>query len=196
MRRGCSGRVIGAVAPKVLLLALPLAMAAGAGACGNAGIAPGSLGVFTGGTGGAAAGAGGATGGTAGSGSTLSSGFEESAVVFDQDSLLEFHVTIAPEDLEHIEEYGNDEEYRPAAVRVVGGGIDETFPSVGFRHKGAWTLDHCWESGSRSYDDECARISYKIRFDEYVDDARLFGLKRLNLHAMSNDASKVRESLA
>ncbi len=202
MSRGCFGRVSRGDVSKVLLLALPLATAAGAGGCGNAGYAPGSLPRWTGGTGGASGagtelgGAAGAGIGEAGSASTALTGFEESAVVFDQDSLLEFHVTIAPDDLEHVEEYGNDEVYRPAEVRVVGDGIDETFPMVGLRHKGAWTLDHCWEGGSRNHYDECAKISYKIRFDEYVGDARLFGLKRLNLHAMSNDGTKLRERLA
>jgi len=203
MSRGRLGRVRWGDASKALLLTLPLVTTVAATGCRNAGYAPGYLPALTGGTGGAAAGASGqlagatgVTGGSAGSTATLPSGFEESAVVFDQESLLEVHVTIAPEDLEHIEEYGNDEVYRPAEARVVGDGLDESFPLVGFRHKGAWTLDHCWETGSRSYDDECARISYKLKFNEYVTDARLFGLKRLNLHAMSNDGTKLRERLA
>jgi spore coat protein H len=116
--------------------------------------------------------------------------------VFNQNELLEYHITMAEADRLQIEEFGDEEVYVPAALQIVGGEIDETFEEVGFRHKGAWSLHHCYEEGYRDYEDECAKISYKVKFNEFADDARFFGYKRINLHAMSNEHTKVRERLA
>ena len=129
---------------------LSIAVVAATWGCSSRGYPPEALRLTPGGTGGsagdvsaaAAAGSGGAAGSSGaavgGASSVLpsTSGFEESEVVFDQDSLLDIHVTISPEDLEHIEEHGDDELYRPAAVRVVGGAIDESFPMGGLRSPG------------------------------------------------------------
>jgi hypothetical protein len=43
--------------------------------------------------------------------------------------------------------------------------------------------------------DVCQRFSMKLDFNEYDESARLDGLKKLNLHAMSADPSKMRERL-
>ncbi len=40
-----------------------------------------------------------------------------------------------------------------------------------------------------------SKLSYKIKFDEYVADARFDGLKRINLHAASGDATRLHEYL-
>ncbi len=118
------------------------------------------------------------------------------AEVFLQEALVDYRITMTPEDYQNLEEHGDEEEYLPASLHVVGGSIDETYGQVGFRHKGSWTLHHCWDTGERSYEDECAKLSYKIKFDEYDSEGRLLGLKRLNLHAMSGEGTKVRERLA
>ncbi|MBN2527733.1 MAG: CotH kinase family protein [Deltaproteobacteria bacterium] len=123
---------------------------------------------------------------------------KQNQTVFSQDQMLAYHVTIAADDLADMEENGNDEAYREASLHVVGEGVDEMFDKVGFRYKGAWSLHHCWDDfgGVRSYNRECARISTKIKFDKYDKDARFLGLKRLNLHAMMGDGSKLRDRLA
>ncbi|MBN2343809.1 MAG: CotH kinase family protein [Deltaproteobacteria bacterium] len=118
--------------------------------------------------------------------------------VFSQNKVLEYRITIDDTLLQQMNEFGNDEEYRNASLHVVGDGVDEQFDQVGFRFKGAWSLHHCWDEfgGVRSYEGGCARLSTKIKFDEYDDDARFFGLKRINLHAMMGDNTKLRDRLS
>jgi len=100
--------------------------------------------------------------------------------------------------LADMEANGDDEMYRPAALRVLGADLQEDFAAVGVRYKGDYSLHHCWDEhgGIRSHAGECAKLSMSIKFDEYNEDARFFGLKRLDLHAMSEDDTKLRERLA
>ena len=118
--------------------------------------------------------------------------------VFRQDEILEYHISIDDETLADLEQTGNDEAYRPASLRVIGQCIDETFEQVGYRYKGAATLARCWseETGERITDFPCGKISGKLRFNKYDEDARLFGLKRLNLNAMVDDNTRLHEKLS
>jgi len=78
------------------------------------------------------------------------------------------------------------------------GGAPVQVPQIGMRHKGNWTLHHCWDAfgGVRSYEGECAKLSIKLDFAEYDPEARFDGLKHLNLHASTGDGSRLRELLA
>lgn len=120
------------------------------------------------------------------------------STVFVPDQVLDIRLSLAPTDAEDLEEHGNLEAYYPARVSISGDGFTEfSSAQVGLRHKGSYTLLHCWdESGVRSYEAECAKLSYKLKFDEYDSTVRFDGLKRLNLHASSNDNTKLRELLA
>lgn len=143
----------------------------------------------TGGTG-----AGGAGNGGTGTGGDV--GEMPASIVFRQDQVLEYDLTIAEADRQHLEQFGNDEVYVPASLVVRGPGVGELdLGKVGIRHKGAYTLHHCWDEfgGVRSYANECAKLSYKLDFTEYVPDTRFFGLKKLNLHASSGDTTKLHE---
>ncbi|MBN2716413.1 MAG: CotH kinase family protein [Deltaproteobacteria bacterium] len=122
----------------------------------------------------------------------------QNQTVFTQNQVLEYHITIDPDELAAMDEFGNDEEYHLAALHVIGDGIDQQFDEIGVRYKGAWSLHHCWDEndGVRNYADECARLSMKMKFDKYDDDARLYGLKRLNFHSMMSDTTKLRERLS
>src|SRR5690606_17864992 len=66
------------------------------------------------------------------------------------------------------------------------------------RHKGSYSLHHCWDEngGVRNYENECAKLSYKLKFSEYDTEGRLDGLKRLNLHGVSGDVSKLHDLIA
>jgi hypothetical protein len=119
--------------------------------------------------------------------------------VFADGQILEVRLTILAADLLELEEHGDREEYVPAEARLTSSGAaPELLPEIAVRHKGNWTLHHCWDDfeGVRSYDGDCAKLSLKLKFDEYVADARFDGLKRLNLHASTGDASRMRELLA
>jgi spore coat protein H len=114
-------------------------------------------------------------------------------------SLLEVRLTIADADLLQLEEHGDLEQYVPARVTLQSPGAPPLeLADIGVRHKGNYTLHHCWDDfdGVRSHDAECEKLSFKLKFDEYAADARFDGLKRLNLHASSGDPSKLRELIA
>lgn len=120
------------------------------------------------------------------------------AVFFDG-QVLKIAVNMKEEAWKRLEEFGNEEVYLPGAASIRGQGFDEQhYAEIGFRHKGAWSLHHCWDEndGVRSHEDECAKLSYKIKFSEYDKEARFQGLKKLNLHASSGDPTKLRELLA
>jgi spore coat protein H len=118
--------------------------------------------------------------------------------VFIDDQILRVDITMDEVLRESLEENGNDEVYLTAAVTVQGGGFEETYSEVGLRHKGNYSLHHCWDEngGVRNHEEECEKLSYKLKFDEFDPNARLDGLKRLNLHSVSGDGSKLRDLIA
>lgn len=65
---------------------------------------------------------------------------------------------------------------------------------VGLRFKGnLGTLASCFASdGTRL----CAKLSMKLKFNEYLPEQRLSGLKRLNFNSMVRDPSQLRERVA
>lgn len=117
--------------------------------------------------------------------------------IFTEDQVLDVHITLSNEDRIELEEHGNLEQYVAGRVSISGNGFTAfEGAEVGVRHKGNYSLHHCWEDDVRDYEDECAKLSYKLKFDEYDDTLRFNGLKRLNLHASSGDNTKLRELLA
>lgn len=161
---------------------------------------PGAAGAQAGALGAAAAGA--APAGAAPAAGAASAGAASAAapgdVVFAA-RLLDVHLTLQAADLQELDEHGNLEQFVPASLRVEREGVPAiAFEQVGVRHKGSHTLHHCWDDfgGVRSYADDCQKLSLKLDFDRYEESSRLDGLKQLNLHAASADASKLRELVA
>ena len=111
---------------------------------------------------------------------------------------LDIHLTLEPAALNELDERGNLEQYVLGSVRVDTGGELSEFSQIGVRHKGSYTLHHCWDElgGARSYVGDCQKLSLKLDFDRYEESARLDGLKQLNLHASAADASRLRELVA
>lgn len=113
--------------------------------------------------------------------------------------VLDVHLSMDPAVFQELEEHGDREEYVPAAARLERSGRGAVeLARVGVRHKGAYSLHHCWDEfgGVRSRELECAKLSLKLKFDAYDGQSRFDGLKRLNLHASSGDASKLHELIA
>lgn len=115
--------------------------------------------------------------------------------VFDQGAVREYEVEVDPDDWAHINETAYLEEYIPARLSYEG----QTFQKVALRFKGfRGSLYNCFR-----FDDDgvatartCDKLSLKLSFDEYDEEGRFFGLKKLNFHAMNNDLTRLRERLA
>jgi spore coat protein H len=117
---------------------------------------------------------------------------------FSGNEVLEVRLSIDAEAWFELEEHGNREEYLPATARLERSGTAVDLGPIGVRHKGAYSLHHCWDQfgGVRSHEAECAKLSLKLKFDRYDPELRFDGLKRLNLHASSGDGSMLRELIA
>ena len=118
---------------------------------------------------------------------------------FADGQVLTVQLTMDPALFRELEEHGVREQYVATAARLEGTGVGRVeMAEVGVRLKGSYTLHHCWDDfgGVRSYLAECQKLSFKLKFD-FVDAGERFdGLKRLNLHAASGDASKLRDLMA
>ena len=124
--------------------------------------------------------------------------------VFDQSKMREYRFTLSKEDSTYLDSYGWREEYVKAVMTFEGTDYGE----VGLRYKGSnWTLPRCFfpvvngnvdttGTPKKSETDICAKISYKIKFTEYNKDTRLYGMKKINLHALTRDGSKMHDILA
>lgn len=130
--------------------------------------------------------------------------------VFDENAVQSYYLTFSNEEYAKLMDLStllvnqwtvNEDRYVKASLRVG----DTEIPSVGVRFKGQFSLWGCVDAttGTRMVRvesvfrdiDVCQRFSLKLDLDRYDDEARLDGLKKLNLHSMSADPSKMRERL-
>ncbi len=130
--------------------------------------------------------------------------------VFDDQQIKSYYLTFTDEEYAKLTDLStlvspslevNTDRYVEAALRV----DDVDLPSIGVRFKGDYSIWGCVvpRTGERVVRvdplfgdvDVCQRFSLKLDFDRYDDGARVNGLKKLNLHAMSADPSKLRERL-
>ena len=85
-------------------------------------------------------------GGTAGAGGEGPDKPLPGSTLFTDDQVLEVRLTLAPADWTELEEHGDKEEYVPAAVELSGAGFEDvSIEQIGMRHKGAYSLHHCWD---------------------------------------------------
>lgn len=107
------------------------------------------------------------------------------AYVFPHDSVIEVNIDIAKEDYADLIENAMDE--TTYMVDITYNGVELT--SVGMRAKGNSSLKSVANSDSDRY-------SYKIDFDEYIDEQSLFGLTKINLNNLFSDPSMMAEYLS
>jgi hypothetical protein len=114
--------------------------------------------------------------------------------VFDVTKINSYYFTMTREDSLSMERNALLEEYVPATFVC----NTTAYNTVGLRYKGSdYSLPNCVDStGSRKAKPECAKLSLKVKFDAYNPDARFYAMKRLNLHAMSGDPTKMHEILS
>jgi spore coat protein CotH len=115
----------------------------------------------------------------------------ESAVVFDESVVRTYTLTLTPDDLEWLDDNALLEQYVPATVEVDG----DAYPQAAVRYKGSYgTFNRCFDSnGERN--DNCDKLSIKLSFNEYDPDGTYHGLRKLNLHAMLSDPSRMHDAL-
>jgi CotH kinase protein len=115
--------------------------------------------------------------------------------VFSQQAVRRYEVEVDPAEWAALKKRAYLEEYIQARLRFEG----QTYGPIGIRFKGfRGSLYSCFD-----FDDlanikgpSCDRMPIKLSFDEYDEDGRFFGLKKLNFHAMKNDASLMRDRLS
>ncbi len=110
--------------------------------------------------------------------------------VFDPTAVRRFELTVAPADWQWLQDHARDEQYVPADLRYG----DVTRARIGLRFKGSvGSLAICFDgNGQRT----CPKLSMKLDLDQYVAGQRFAGLEHLDLHAMMNDPSQMKDRLA
>ena len=130
--------------------------------------------------------------------------------VFDEEQVQSYYLTFSEAEYAKLMDMStllldrttvNEDRYVEASLRIG----DTELPSIAVRFKGQFSIWGCVDQASAKRRvrvepffgniDVCQRFSLKLDFNEYQEDARLDGLKKLNLHAMSADPSKMRERL-
>jgi hypothetical protein len=115
--------------------------------------------------------------------------------VFDPAKVYSYHFNVAPSDSIFMERNALKEQFVPADFTF----NDSVIGKVGLRFKGSqyYLLKECFDSTGRLTDSaECLKVSLKVKFDKYNDSLRFYSLKRLNMHGMSDDHSKMREMIS
>jgi hypothetical protein len=101
-----------------------------------------------------------------------------------------FELSLPKERWELLQKNARDEQFEPACVAFEGQSIGK----VGLRFKGSYgTLNSCFDAAGNM---TCTKLSMKLKFNEQDSALRFYGLKRLNLHSMIYDETKLRERLA
>jgi len=117
-------------------------------------------------------------------------GKRTSPELFGIDHVPQFEFTLPAADWADLQAHATDEQYVRAEAKFEG------LPAgtIGLRFKGSYgTLLNCFDSTGKL---TCAKLSFKVNFEEFDPSNRFFGLKRLNLHSMINDPTKLHERIA
>jgi len=122
---------------------------------------------------------------------------DERSFVFDQSKIREYRFTIEQSDLNYLNTYGYREEFVPANLKFE----NDDYGKIGIRYKGSdYSLPRCFfpngDTTRGTPNKTCPKISYKLKFTQYDKEKRLYGLKKLNLHAFAADATKMHEMIS
>ncbi len=110
---------------------------------------------------------------------------ELSETVFPKEKVIDVKITVDEADFQDMLDNASLEEYKMASVEYNGAKFD----NVGIRTKGNLSL----RSVVQMQDSD--RYSFKLSFDEYVDNQTLAGISKINLNNNYSDASYMREFL-
>lgn len=113
----------------------------------------------------------------------------DSSVIFDESVIRTYELDVAADDWQWLNDNAIMEMYVPATLHFEG----ETVGDIGIRYKGGYgSLYTCFDSeGNRT----CDKLSIKLAFDEYDEEGRFHGLKKLNFHSMEADPSHMHDAI-
>ncbi len=104
---------------------------------------------------------------------------------FDKNSVMSFEIKVDEEEWKTLLENATDKEYISADITING----TTIKNVGIRAKGNSSLSSVASSDSDRY-------SFKIKFDEYVDNQTYLGLDKMVLNGNFSDTTSMKEYLS
>lgn len=114
----------------------------------------------------------------------------DSSELFDWKSVPVIDLSLPAATWKELKKNARDEQYTQAQLTFEGHLIGE----VGLRFKGGYgTLENCFDAKGNQI---CAKLSMKLKFNEYDEKGRFFGLKRLNLHSMIADSSQLHDRIS
>lgn len=114
----------------------------------------------------------------------------DAADLFGLETVPTFDILLPAERWTELQVRARDEEYVEATACFEGRGLGR----VGFRFKGAeGSLYSCFDAAGNN---TCKKLPLKLKFDEYEQDQRFHGLKRLNFHSSRYDETYLHERLA
>ncbi|MFD1174703.1 CotH kinase family protein [Paenibacillus puldeungensis] len=105
--------------------------------------------------------------------------------VFPEDKVIDVKITLDPDDFQDMLDNASAEQFKTATVDYNG----KHFDNIGIRTKGNLSLRSVVQMSDSD------RYSFKLSFDEYVDQT-LDGIQKINLNNGYSDASYMREFLA
>ncbi len=108
--------------------------------------------------------------------------------VFDEAQIRTYELSLPDESWQQLQENARAEQYVEATLTYNG----ETVENIGMRFKGSFgSLFFCFQGNVQV----CDKLNLKLKFNEYVPGQRLHGLKRINLHAMEAEPSKMHDAI-
>jgi spore coat protein CotH len=116
---------------------------------------------------------------------------DDAVYVFDQSKVRTYNIVIAPADLATIDKQPSAELWVPAQLEFEG----KSYGPLKVRYKGSEGSFKAPCTTGGPDDPKSDKCSIKLGFDEVDENARFYGLKKLNLHAMNNDLSLLRDRL-
>lgn len=110
-------------------------------------------------------------------------------LVFDESVVRTYELIVAPADWQWLNDNATLEQYVPATLRFEGA----EYPGIGLRYKGGYgNLTLCVDGQGNQ---TCDKLSMKLDFAEYDPAGRFHGLKKINLHSMVRDPTKLHDAL-
>jgi spore coat protein CotH len=114
----------------------------------------------------------------------------DAQTLFNYPHVPTFDISLPDADWQALKANARDEQYVPAQVTFEGHAVG----TVGLRFKGSYgSLFDCFDDQGNM---TCPRLSMKMKFDEYEDNQRFYGLKRLAFNAYMYDDSRMKEKLS